>query len=683
MKRNKKITLFLFFLLMLYPFATITGNSEIEQTDKILKIGIVGDPENLNPVMAVSLDAWSLINYLYEPLVRWKLSGGDWTPAPGLAESWDLAPNGTQITFHIVENATWHDGVPVTAHDVNWTIFTLTYLSWWQASSPRFDHRNITVIDDHTIAVNLVVKGYENIWEYLSYSPYFGYRDVYNGTPTQVNLDSFLLGLPYMPIFPKHLWDPLMWNHPVWGLNGTGYDPYGYYAYSNWDGISWVVANVFGDFIEPKIGAGPWKFVSWDPGVKIVFEAYDDYHYGRPKIDKLEFVIYPTVDLATQGVIKGDIDFAETNARNVELGSFGDDIDIITNDFMGFDAFFINQNFNYLNKSPGFESSIRPKHLALLEQPVRKAMHQAIDRDRINEIAYLGTATVTDSVMHKSLSWYNDDITHFNMGATEAIATLTADGWFKNTRNVWEKNVTGTSTNETLEFDLSISQGAPTDYLTASVIQESLADAGIKVTIRQVEPTTFVSDFTACTRLATTGCWNYDLMITDYSQTGDPTYMNFYLISSSFINLNGINITRVDEIYELQQFIPDNTARKVLIDEFQQIIYDDSSIIPLLNVKDFEIYRKDRWKFEDTVAQSGMYSLYNTFSLRNVDEAPPPSTTTTPSGVVTIISGTITVLSNNTITTEIPAEASGFTILTLLFSLSLVIVVIVRKPRRR
>jgi peptide/nickel transport system substrate-binding protein len=40
---------------------------------------------------------------------------------PELAESWEIAPDGKSVTFHLRKDATFHDGSPVTADDVKWS----------------------------------------------------------------------------------------------------------------------------------------------------------------------------------------------------------------------------------------------------------------------------------------------------------------------------------------------------------------------------------------------------------------------------------------------------------------------------------------------------------------------------------------------------------------------------------
>ena len=314
-----------------------------------------------------------------------------------------------------------------------------------------------------------------------------------------------------------------------------------------------------------------------------------------------------------------------------------------------------------------------------MDSAVKKAIGQAIDKDRINQVAYLGTATPTDSIVHPSLSWYNDNLKTYKKGANEAINTLKADGWFLNSAGVWEKNVTGESTNETLVFDLKYSSGNPEEFVIANLIKDDLAKANIKINIVPTEPTTFTDDIGACTQWVTSGCWNYDMMLTFLTQTGDPNYLNFYMTSTSIVNLNGFNNSRVDKIYFEQLLTSNNTVRKALMDELQQIVYDDGSILPLVNYKEFEIYRGDRWVFrsKDASVVSGLFSLYNTYSFLYVDAG--SSITTSQPNLITIV----TTISGSVITTVIeqPTSASGFTLA--VFMLSLIPAITFYKKRKR
>ena len=215
-------------MLSLFAFTPTTVEA---QTPSIMNIGMFGEPDSLNPIMAATISSWEFINWIFDPLVRWD---DNWGIQPCLAESWEWAANGSQLVMHMDPDATWHDGTPFTAHDANWTLFTWTWLGFWVGQTPRIDHRNIKVPDDHTLVLNFVDSGYENIFYWDPAGSYgdpawsLGLYDRYNGTPVAINQEAFLTGLTYVPILAKHLWNPVTWQDPTYGV-GTWY----------WDVASW------------------------------------------------------------------------------------------------------------------------------------------------------------------------------------------------------------------------------------------------------------------------------------------------------------------------------------------------------------------------------------------------------------------------------------------------------------
>ena len=77
---------------------------------------------------------------------------------PELAESWELAPDGKSVTFHLRKDATFHDGTPVTAKDVKWSFdravavggFPAIQMGAREMTSPD----QFVVVDDHTFRVD-------------------------------------------------------------------------------------------------------------------------------------------------------------------------------------------------------------------------------------------------------------------------------------------------------------------------------------------------------------------------------------------------------------------------------------------------------------------------------------------------------------------------------------------------
>lgn len=158
---------------------------------------------------------------VFSPLVARNAAG---ELEPRLAASWDHSPDYRAWTVRLNTAARWHDGVPVTAEDVK---FTLDLLANAEGSLTRDDYA-VTVLDDSTYRIRYERPGI--------------------GSP----LDDFTV------IYPKHLLDTLDRNR--WG---------------EWD------------FWTAPVGSGPFRHVRTVEGFGFEFEANPDYFRGRPRIDRV------------------------------------------------------------------------------------------------------------------------------------------------------------------------------------------------------------------------------------------------------------------------------------------------------------------------------------------------------------------------------------------------------------
>src|SRR5438067_7804785 len=84
------------------------------------------DPRSLDPALSTDVPTGRAVGYVFDGLTRF-------TPTaqvePGLAESWDVTPDGRTYTFHLRRNVTFHDGTPFVARDV--------VSSWERALDPK------------------------------------------------------------------------------------------------------------------------------------------------------------------------------------------------------------------------------------------------------------------------------------------------------------------------------------------------------------------------------------------------------------------------------------------------------------------------------------------------------------------------------------------------------------------
>lgn len=83
--------------------------------DALLRVGLAGAPDSLDPMRAEFAAAAILLNQIHAPLDSYR-------PGWGLAESWEADPTQTQWRATLREGLAWSDGAPLTAEDVVWSI---------------------------------------------------------------------------------------------------------------------------------------------------------------------------------------------------------------------------------------------------------------------------------------------------------------------------------------------------------------------------------------------------------------------------------------------------------------------------------------------------------------------------------------------------------------------------------
>ena len=86
------------------------GNKE-----QVLHFGNYAEPADLDPQSVSGVPEFHILKALFEGLVM--ADPKDLSPVPGVAERWEVSPDGLLYTFHLRANANWSDGQPVTADD--------------------------------------------------------------------------------------------------------------------------------------------------------------------------------------------------------------------------------------------------------------------------------------------------------------------------------------------------------------------------------------------------------------------------------------------------------------------------------------------------------------------------------------------------------------------------------------
>jgi len=168
--------------------------------------------------------------------------------------------------------------------------------------------------------------------------------------------------------------------------------------YSSATGAGWIVPKKYlervGDdgFKKAPVGAGPYKFVSFTPGVELVMEAFEDYWRKTPAVKRLVLRVIPDEATRLAALKRGEVDIAYSIR-----GELADE----------------------LQKTPGLSlKSAVPGSQWLYfadqwdprspwhDERVRWAANLAMDRQGINQAITLGLSHLTNSIIPETFEFY-------------------------------------------------------------------------------------------------------------------------------------------------------------------------------------------------------------------------------------------------------------------------------------
>ena len=150
-KTSKAIVLFLSLVLVMGLFASCGGGGGSDSEGKTsLTIAIDNDYDTLHPANWSTTIESRLDYQIYDTLLQ-KNYEDQTKLEPRVAESWEISKDGKCYTFHLRDDVTFHNGDPLTAEDIGFTLDTYAKSQYQGAVVDGFDHYEI--VDDYTIKV--------------------------------------------------------------------------------------------------------------------------------------------------------------------------------------------------------------------------------------------------------------------------------------------------------------------------------------------------------------------------------------------------------------------------------------------------------------------------------------------------------------------------------------------------
>ncbi len=356
-----------------------------------LRIAREQDSTSLDPVLTILNSDIWVMQNMNCLLVKVNDAGND--IVPDCAESWTISPDGLTYTFTLREGLKFNDGSPLKASDVKFSLERVRDRpdSVWSGMFALV--AGIETPNDRTVAITLAEAS----------TPFLAQLAIYAAA-----------------ILPET-----------------------------------AVTEMGDEFGSHPVGAGAFRFVSWEPGNVIKLEKNQHYYDpSKPSLDAVEWYYIPN-----------------DNTRILKLQA--GELDAIL--FVPFNR------IADLQQDPSLQVHLDPStrmdhllvnhlHAPLDNKTVRKAINMAIDQKAIIDVATSGYGTPANSFLPAGAMFYSPDNPNYAYDPEAAKAMLDAEG------------VTG------LSLKLLIASGDVVHEQSAVLMKDQLAKVGVDVQIEKQEP---------------------------------------------------------------------------------------------------------------------------------------------------------------------------------------------------
>ena len=311
------------------------------QQETTLRLGITTYPDSFNPLTFLMTESGYVLSMIYDMGIQMQGLRND--PAPDLAESWEVSPDGLTWTLHFVRNAKWHDGVPFTSEDFK---FTLDYCTDY----PNFNE---------TLQQAIVINYMTTVTETETPDPYTAIVHMSEPLPA--------FGQPWFWILPKHIWE----NVPKEEA-GTSFEN------------------------MPPIGTGPFKYADSKINEYVKLDANKEYFLGAPNFDHLIFKYYADPDTMVQALVAREVDAILPPSGSVEKLKTEKNVKV---------DMWPSRSISELGFNTWTDPSSKGNP-ALLDYRFRQALAHAVDKDEIIQLAYHGLSQRAESILSPSMTAY-------------------------------------------------------------------------------------------------------------------------------------------------------------------------------------------------------------------------------------------------------------------------------------
>ena len=518
------------------PTGSATGSATgAVQQGGVLKIGSINYIDSVNPFNYIESAGLQAQLMIFPTLVQYKPGAeeieGD------LADSWQTSPDGKVLTFALKTTGKWSDGKPITADDAAWTLNT-----------------TIKFKDDATAvaagSVNHLVKAEapDPAKLVLTYD-----APVANALPQ----------LQALVMLPRHVWEP----------------------FAAGDGKQ---LKTFAPQEKlPVVTGGPYTLEKWAKKGTSVLKADPNFYGPKSHVDAVAYVYYTNEDAMLADLKGGKIDWAE-EVPITAATKLAQDKTLVVSEIPGAETTNITWNNNPRKK----------KNLELLDKAVKRALSQTVDRDRIIEVVFGGHANTVESLVGNIAGkWENKNLGPLKRDVAAANTALDQLGYAKGADGIRVAPAKGGQPAHPMAYQVivpdSLNFNGKREF---EIVRDNFAEAGVKLTLQAGGDSTAAYALETgddCDAEKSTGYTDFDLAMWDWVGYKDPDFQLSVVTKGQWCSWSdtGYDNPAYDKLYDQQATLIDEAARKTMVDQMQQIIYDDVIYTQLVNMNAIESHR--------------------------------------------------------------------------------------------
>ena len=456
-------------------------------------VGRASDALALDPARITDSESAEVTEQIFDHLVRYKSGSSEIEPA--LAESWEAAPDGRAWTFHLRHNVRFHDGTPFDADAV--------VFSFDRQRDPHHPYHQ----DDFTYWENT----FRNIQEVVAVDAY----------TVRITIER-----PYAPFLSNLAMFPVSIVSPS--------------AVRKWGA----------DFARHPVGTGPFRFVEWSPGERIMLAANPNYWGGVPQIEHLVFVAIREARQRLIALEGGAIDVAENlSPEDLQFVALHPELTLLRVPAA---------NVAYL--------AMNTQHPPFDNLRVRRAVNFAINKDAIVKLIYQGLAQPATTAVPQSM-WGHVDENLYRYDRNEAMRLLA------------EAHYTRPAKRPKLFVMDTPRAYLPAPETVARIIQHNLRDVGLDVEV-------VVNDFDTHVRVTQNGV--HDMCLLGWSaDTADPDNFLYVLFDpenaepGTARNLSFFKNAELHGLLSWAQESSDRAERERFYKKAQDLIAREAPWVPL------------------------------------------------------------------------------------------------------